>query len=43
MLVYLFYIHYSKIMLKKRKSNEEMLAGYADPKASYPNADPDAT
>ena len=23
--------------------NEEMLAGYADPDASYPDADPDAT
>ena len=23
--------------------NEEMLAGYADPDASYPAADPDAT
>ena len=23
--------------------NEEMLAGYADPDASYSNADPDAT
>ena len=24
-------------------ANEEMLAGYADPDASYPDADPDAT
>ena len=24
-------------------ANEEMLAGYADPDASYPEADPDAT
>ena len=26
-----------------RHANEEMLAGYADPDASYPDADPDAT
>ena len=25
------------------KANEEMLAGYADPDAGYPDADPDAT
>ena len=24
-------------------ANEEMLAGYADPDAGYPDADPDAT
>ena len=24
-------------------ANEEMLAGYADPDASYPDADPDTT
>ena len=24
-------------------ANEEMLAGYADPDASYPDADPDAS
>ena len=24
-------------------ANREMLAGYADPDASYPDADPDAT
>ena len=24
-------------------ANEEMLVGYADPEASYPDADPDAT
>ena len=24
-------------------ANEEMLAGYADPDAKYPDADPDAT
>ena len=24
-------------------ANEDMLAGYADPDASYPDADPDAT
>ena len=25
------------------KGNEEMLAGYADPDTSYPDADPDVT
>ena len=46
---------YSIIILKKEISihicklgnamnaKEEMLAGYADPDASYPDADPDAT
>ena len=30
-------------MLKKGNQHTEMLAGYADPDASYPDADPNAT
>ena len=29
--------------MNANEANEEMLAGYADPDASYPDADPDAT
>ena len=31
------------LMRMSLNANEEMLAGYADPDAGYPDADPDAT
>ena len=33
----------TEVQCMSLNANEEMLAGYADPDASYPDADPDGT